>query len=337
MGLRRDSFSSNKTFEGSHLLAHKHQAPHRKRWGAQCLVELPCHSFYSGLKWAPGTSMRRVGGLVSLFLLIWTSSAFTQFDEAKLVLHLVEGSGLPQDCSTAPLHLACNNDGEVIGDQVPADIQGDTLTDYQAYVLLADIDSSSGLKEVTFSLSYENSVTVSGWRSCVAEGLPSDTWPASGSDITLRFSDESGCAHPTPDPFDAGHRGVVPLLVLSVRATAPGLLRLVAPANEFYIPFTDCSDSLSAVWSPYGEVGFGYKIGLDPCTRNPTAHGGCGVYFNCICCFGTTCRPAGEGYIYDARDCYNDRGTLKADTNDCKDCMVATHPATWGMLKDRFR
>ena len=278
--------------------------------------------------------MRAVCKLVPLLLLSWVSSASAFFDDPKLVLHLVEGSGLPQDCSAAPLHLACNNDGEVIGDQVQADIQGDTLTDYQAYVLLADIDSTLGVSEIKFGLSYDPSVIVSGWLSCAALASPSETWPDSGSYITLQFSGETGCAHPTPDPYDAGHRGVVPLLELSVRATAPGLLRFVGAENEL-AQLTDCSDSLSAVYE-YGEVGFGYKLGWDPCTHNPTAHG-CGVFFNCICCFGTTCRPAGEGSYYDARACYNDRGILKVDTNDCKDCLVPTRPITWGLLKDRFR
>jgi len=258
------------------------------------------------------------------------------FQDPKIVLHMVPTGGLPTDCSEAPVSLACNNSGFPEGDQVTALTQGDTLIDYQVYVLLADVDSTIGLRNITFGLSYETGVAVSGWLSCATQAVPSETWPGSGSEITLQFDGPDSCARPMPDPFDGSHFGIVPLAILSVRATRPALLKII-PTQQGIIPITDCSGTVTNLPLDFGlgEIGFGYKIGWDPCNYNPTAHG-CGVFVNCVCCLLGGCRPAGEGYFYDTRDCINDGGTVKV-TSNCEDCSVPTRTITWGLLKERFR
>ena len=272
-----------------------------------------------------------------LLLNLGFSTAWSDFQDPKIVLHMVQANALPPDCSGAPTSLACNNNQFPEGDQIIAVTQGDTLVDYQIYIMLADVDSSRGVREITFGLSYERGVTVTSWLSCAAQATPSQTWPDSGSEMTLRFESPDTCARPQPDPDDQAHFGVVPMAVLIVRASEPALLKVV-PTSQGVIPLTDCSGIVSELPLDFGlgEIGFGYKIGWDPCNYNPFAHG-CGVFFDCICCLPSGCRPTGDGGDYSVRDCINDRGSVIVQTSDCGECSVPAWGVTWGMLKVRYR
>jgi hypothetical protein len=275
--------------------------------------------------------------MVLLFLAGGAFPARADFLDPKIVLHLVEGAGLPADCSGAPSNLACNNQGfPEAGNQVVAQTDGDLETDYRLYVLLGDVDPAQGVSEIRFAIDYENGVSVSDWMSCAPEIVTGGTWPASGSEVTLRFNGPGGCARPAPDPGDIDGRGVVPLMVLSVRSTADALLRIVATAQGD-IPLTNCSAITSPVSQDFGfgEIGFGFKIGWDPCNYNPFAHG-CAVFFPCTCCLGPSCRPIAP--YYDIRACINDGGTvLFIGTSDCTECAIPVEMETWGDVKTRFR
>jgi hypothetical protein len=264
------------------------------------------------------------------------SVSHADFTDPKLMLHMVQGSGLPSDCSAAPLNLACNNWGSPNGSQILAQTQGDQNTDYHVYVLLADVDSASGLKEIQFGLTFESGVTVSAWRSCADEVVPGEGWPAANTEITLRFTANGGCVRPTPDPNDLEHRGIIPLLVLSVRSSSNALLRLI-PTTQGSIPLTNCSSVTTPLNLDFGlgEIGFGYKIGWDPCNFNPFAHG-CAEFFPCTCCLGPSCSPIAP--YYDIRSCINDGGeVLFIGTNDCSECAVPTKPLTWSEIKSRYQ
>lgn len=208
------------------------------------------------------TSLLLVSGF---FLLLMTADAALAQSQigAKIIIHLTPSAG--GSCGNAPASLACNG-GNVI------QTVGALDTDYDAYVVAADLDTSAGFMGAEFGIFYhylqESGLSVSSWTSCADLQAPGPSWPDPGSGIELNFE---SCRGTTPDPGDANGRGMVVLGAFQASAVSLDHLYITRRFDTGNTPIsvTDCASNVvnpDAIANA-GAAAFGAGDGYNPCTE----------------------------------------------------------------------
>jgi hypothetical protein len=217
--------------------------------------------------------------------------------------------------------------------------------------MATDINTSIGLSEVSFTIAYSEDVHVSGWRSCAGSSSPSANWPASGSDITISFSE---CAGTQPGEADPEGDGDVLLGLLHVYASDEGRLAIGAlDESSRSGQLTNCAGETTTLGWTMSE-GFPGLVALGEVAFGESANGAClfpGIVDD-LCALGfsndmyTCCQPEGgcAGGLANVspRACAYAGGAwtlVRCDPYGCSDeyCLdVPVRAMTWGMIKARY-
>jgi hypothetical protein len=152
---------------------------------------------------------------------------------------------------------------------------GDLMTGYDLYIVIAQGDSTKGIAGLTFGIQYDDApgsgVDLMGTPkfALCANGLqyPSATWPASGSGNSITWNPETGCQRTVLPPY-------------GVHATAGAFYVyaysedrfMITPHSKLQTPVlsvADCSAVLTELTSPGTDSGwaaFGeLALGCTPC------------------------------------------------------------------------
>lgn len=209
-----------------------------------------------------------------------------------------------------------------------ANVTGDLNTDYYAFVVAANVDTSQGLLSASFGIYYHpddlTGLNIGSWQSLGDAAVPGANWPLPGTGMAVSFY---SCRGKTADPADAQGRGLVVLGYFTVSATSPDYLFIVPRFADGNTPVTlvDCSLHSWVVSAPsnLGDAGFQYA-GSDPCLgpidRFPEG-----------CCLQTGCQDN-----LDPLYCQFLGGVLPpVPLTGCGDfnCTVPVVPMTWGRIK----
>src|SRR6185436_16895328 len=135
----------------------------------------------------------------------------------KIALHL-ERTRLSPACT--PPALVCDDNPWTLSNAV---IRGDVRVPYYIYFIALDVNTSIGVRSVSFTFEHDDSLSVLDWQLCSGHEVTSNDWPASGSGITLSFDE---CVRTTADPNDPEGDGSILLGSLYVYAYAPGIARI---------------------------------------------------------------------------------------------------------------
>lgn len=193
-------------------------------------------------------------------------------ENAKIALHLQpvpSGKALPvcdrkptPPCNHGESHLAVN---------------GSIGVAYDAYLIVFDGDSTSGISGAVLGLQYGNNLAVGPWWLCAdlefSGGPIGVSWPQSGSGNVITWNSTSNCQRtPAPGDLDGGVTAV--LGALYVYAYASDTLditpRQYVASPDFAV--SDCSAAGSSLSYPSaaGRVVFGSEGGYDPCAEADT-------------------------------------------------------------------
>jgi hypothetical protein len=183
-------------------------------------------------------------------------------DNARFLLHLAAPVSKNQ-CGLASNPPSC---GEI-------ETRGQVGTDYFAYVIISNLNSTAGLSVGRFGITYDGAaargVDVSSWTSC-ADGLefPSAGWPAAGTGIAVTWQN---CFHP---PIVNGDAMAV-VGYFEVNASTPDEIRVTPHPSFNQAAVGDCAaneDVIEMVMLgtviPFGWATFsadGTVWGSNPC------------------------------------------------------------------------
>lgn len=110
---------------------------------------------------------------------------------AKILIHLATPT-VKAACERAASHPSCTS---VASQGVLYPVA------YDAYVVVADVDSLAGVAGLQFGISYNGTehagLDVFGWYSCADLEFPQSGWPASGTGTILSWISNTHCARPS--------------------------------------------------------------------------------------------------------------------------------------------
>lgn len=236
--------------------------------------------------------------------------------DVKLLVHL-------DPMYQPPTSLNCSGNSTV-------NATGALDTDYFAFVVAANVDTSQGLLSASFGIYYHpgdlSGLNIADWQSLAQGTVAEPDWPDPGTGIDLSFF---SCQGTVADPADAQGRGVVVLGYFAVSATSPDYLMIVPRFADDDAPMTVIDCSLVTRWvdpSQSGSAGFQYA-GDDPC-QGPIDR------FPYACCLETGCETLNPLY------CEYLGGVLPTvPLTTCAEfnCTVPAIPTTWGRIKAIYR
>ncbi len=182
--------------------------------------------------------------------------------DVRIVPHVVPGAPAPAGCTLAVA-------GPCGSGSTPYNVRGALGTGdvpySTVYVIVDKIPTGYGFTGIQFGVDYDGApgsgVDVIDWTACGIGEFRSDTWPDSGSGITLTW---------LPDPECDQHGPRVVAGYFTVAAAGPDVFDLTARPVDRALKVSDCSmretilDPLAA-----GAAGFGDAAGHDPCAEDP--------------------------------------------------------------------
>jgi hypothetical protein len=200
---------------------------------------------------------------IGLFLMFGRAEAGFNSD-AKISLHLKLASKGSPSCILSPVPPCNPGEGNLV-------VQGSLNTDYFAYVILQDGDSTHGFNGVEFAIAYDDApfsgVDIQSWTPCGDQSFPSDGWyGTSGSSIKVAWANCN--FEPLPGDYDGKPSRVIGAFRLSAFSEdVLGIAPLPRANGDSTAAVTSCPgltvdlDSHRAL----GKAGFGNTVGFDPC------------------------------------------------------------------------
>jgi len=260
----------------------------------------------------------------------------------KIALHL-ERTRLSPACT--PPALVCDDNPWTLSNAV---IRGDVRVPYYIYFIALDVNTSIGVRSVSFTFEHDDSLSVLDWQLCSGHEVTSNDWPASGSGITLSFDE---CVGTSADPNDPEGDGSILLGSLYVYAYAPGIARIGNAAHTQKAVVTNCSgDTTQIAWTDHfytralGEVGFGDEGWLVPaCEFDGFIDDACAQGWSdwmTVCCMPDSTCGNSQAQV-SQRACEYAGGVWRVVPcrSACYDVLCNTVPVlplTWGKLKSKY-